>query len=51
VLEIRASSVGTAGGSYSGVVNLTPVPLPAALPLLFSGLGLFGAFRRKQSAA
>ena len=53
VLEIRASSVGTSGGSYSGLVNLTPVPLPAALPLLLSALGGLGAFsvRRKATLA
>jgi hypothetical protein len=52
VLEIRATSVGTSGGSYSGTLNIAPVPLPAGLPLLLSatvGLG-FGFFRgaRKQ---
>lgn len=47
VLEIRAASVGSSGGSYSGTLNLAPVPLPASLPLLLSaavGLG-FGFFR------
>ena len=41
-LQIRGDVAGGAGGSYSGVLNLVPVPLPAALPLLLSGLGLFG---------
>ncbi len=54
VLEIRADSVGTSGGSYSGTLNIAPVPLPAGLPLLLSatiGLGS-GFFRgaRKQRA-
>jgi hypothetical protein len=48
VLEIRASSVGTTGGSYGGVLNLTPVPLPAALPLLLSGLGGLGWLARRR---
>lgn len=48
VLEIRAASVGTSGGSYSGTLNLTPVPLPAALPLLLSSLGGFGLFARRR---
>jgi hypothetical protein len=48
VLEVRGDVVGTSGGSYSGNLNLSPVPLPAALPLLFSGLGLLGGLIRKR---
>jgi hypothetical protein len=48
VLEVRGDVVGTSGGSYSGNLNLSPVPLPAALPLLFSGLGLLGGLVRKR---
>ena len=50
VLEIRGDVTGSSGGIYSGVLNLTPVPLPAALPLILSGLGLFGGLVRKCSA-
>jgi hypothetical protein len=50
VLEIRGDVTGSAGGSYSGVLDLQPVPLPAALPLLLSGLGLLGGFARKRIA-
>jgi hypothetical protein len=39
VLEITGTATGSNGGSYTGTLNLNPVPLPAALPLLLSGLG------------
>lgn len=48
VLEVRGNVVGATGGSYSGVLDLTPVPLPAALPLLVSGLGLLGGLVRRR---
>jgi hypothetical protein len=53
VLEIRGLVTGASGGSYTGQLNLTPVPLPAALPLLVGGLGALGAFggRRRRKAA
>jgi hypothetical protein len=47
VLEIRGDVTGS-GGTYSGVLNLNPVPLPAALPLLLSALGLLGGLVRKR---
>lgn len=50
VLEVRGDVVGTAGGSYSGTLNLAPVPLPAALLLMLSGLGLLGGMVRKRFA-
>ena len=49
VLEVRGIATGTAGGSYSGVFNLAPVPVPAAVYLLGSGLlGLFSFSRRAK---
>jgi hypothetical protein len=50
VLEVRGDITGTSGGSYSGTLNLTPVPVPAALPLLLSGLGLLGGTVRRRFA-
>jgi hypothetical protein len=50
ILQIRGEA--GAGSSYSGSVNFTPVPLPAALPLLLSGLaGLAAAARRRRACA
>jgi hypothetical protein len=52
VEEIRATSVGTSGGSFSGELNLTPVPLPASLWLLLGGLGgLVAMMRQSKSRA
>ena len=49
VLEVRGDVTGTSGGGYSGTLQLTPVPLPAALPLLLSGLGALGVLRRRRT--
>jgi hypothetical protein len=49
VLEIRGNVSGQFGGSYTGVMNLAPVapvPLPAAVWLLFSGLSMIGSVNR-----
>ena len=50
VLEVRGNVTGSAGGSYSGSLNLVPTPVPAALPLLLSGLGIFGGAVRSRSS-
>ena len=52
VIEVRGMATGTLGGNYSGTLNVTStsaVPVPAALPLLFSGLGVFGVFGRRRA--
>lgn len=48
VLQIRGLVIGELGGSYSGVLNLTPVPLPAAAWLLLSGLGAIRVISRRR---
>jgi hypothetical protein len=40
ILQVRGEAA--SGSSYSGTVTFTPVPLPANLTLLLSGLGLLG---------
>jgi PEP-CTERM motif len=50
-LQIRGTVVGTAGGSYSGVLNLAPpVPEPETYAMMIAGLGLVGfAARRRKN--
>jgi hypothetical protein len=48
-IEVRGTVTGSAGGNYTGSLNMTPVPLPAALPALLGGLGVLAAYRRRQS--
>lgn len=48
VLEIEGTVSGTAGGSYSGTLNLAPVPLPAGLPLLLSGIAGLGWWTNRR---
>ncbi|MGZ3238411.1 MAG: FxDxF family PEP-CTERM protein [Burkholderiaceae bacterium] len=49
-LEIRGDVVGFAGGSYSGSMNVAPVPEPEMYAMLLAGLGLLAfAMRRKST--
>jgi hypothetical protein len=55
VLEVAGLETGSVNGTLSGALNITPispVPLPATLPLLLSGLGGFGFWgsRRQERA-
>jgi len=47
VLEVRGDVVGASGGSYSGVLNIAPVPVPAAAWLFGSSLLSLVSLRRK----
>lgn len=48
VLEITGTTSGSAGGSYTGTLNLTAVPLPPAATLLLSGLGALGVLLARR---
>jgi len=50
VLQVRGNVLGSMGGGYSGSINLAPVALPAALPLLLSGLLGAGLWSRRRRA-
>ncbi len=44
----------TGTATFGGTVDISPVPLPAALPLfgsVLAGLGFYGARRRNKSKA
>jgi hypothetical protein len=48
-LQIRGEVLGSPpSGGFGGSITFTPVPLPAALPLLLSGLGLLGGLRGRR---
>ncbi len=44
ILQVRGEAAPGTASSYSGTIDFTPVPLPNALPLLLSGLGLLGLY-------
>ncbi len=53
VLQIAGLATSAGGGSYTAGIGVTAVPIPAALPLLLSGIAGLGAMarRRKVSSA
>ena len=51
VLQIRGWENGNAGGSYAGVLNVAPVPLPAGVWMLIGALGLMAMQIRRGRAS
>lgn len=49
VLQVSGTNSGSAGGSYTGTLNLSPVPLPPSFPLLLTGLLGFAALLRARA--
>jgi hypothetical protein len=48
VLEVAGLETGTISGAYDGQLSITPVPVPAALPLAFAGFAGLAAFARRR---
>jgi hypothetical protein len=51
-LEVRGLVTGSAGGSYAGVLNITPVPEASTAAMMLAGLGIAGAaaiWRRRRN--
>lgn len=51
VLQVAGLIDPTNGGSFSGTVGVTAVPLPATLPLLLGGLLSLGVWSRRRSGS
>jgi len=50
ILQIKGDIVGSNGGSYSGVLNVTtPVPEPESYGMLIAGLSLVSVIARRKS--
>jgi hypothetical protein len=47
-LQIKGTVTGTGGGSYAGVLNLSPVPEVESYAMFLAGLGLMGVMSRRR---
>jgi hypothetical protein len=45
LIKVSGSVIGSLGGSYAGIANMAPVPLPPTLPLVAVGLALLGLLK------
>ena len=50
ILQVRGEATAGGSSSYGGAISFTPVPLPAALPLLVSGIAGLGVLGRRRNA-
>jgi hypothetical protein len=48
-LQVRGEALGP-NASYGGTLQIAPVPVPAGLPMLLSGLGMLGSLMRRRRA-
>ncbi len=48
ILQVRGEATTGQSSSYGGTLTFTPVPVPAALPLLLSGIAGLGVLARKR---
>lgn len=48
LIKISGVVVGSLGGSYAGIANMAPVPLPPTLPLVALGLGLLAVLNNTR---
>jgi hypothetical protein len=49
ILEARGLVTGSVNGSYTGQIDVNPVPLPPALPLMISALGALALWGRRRA--
>ncbi|HMW49189.1 MAG TPA: FxDxF family PEP-CTERM protein [Marinagarivorans sp.] len=51
LIKVSGAVIGSLGGSYAGIANMAPVPLPPSLPLVGLGLGLLALLKSVRKRA